>query len=115
MAVVDALRRLQSAEGWDKLPVHDWLAAVSVGVVDGEILLDLNYEEDSQAEVDMNVVMTGDGSVVEIQGTAEGRPFSQEQMHRLFDRASVGIAALIEHQQRLLGPLALSSSVGEEG
>ena len=93
IAMVDALNfcRLLDVEG-DTPVVRDWLAATSVGVINGEKLLDLSYEEDSIAEVDMNVVMTGRGGIIEIQGTAEGRPFTQSDMLELFNLASKGIS-----------------------
>ena len=76
------------------------IAAVSVGIVDGEPRLDLEYTEDSAADVDMNVVMTGDGRLVEVQATAEGEPFSRELMDQLIDLASDGIARIAEAQER---------------
>jgi ribonuclease PH len=76
------------------------VAAVSVGIVDGEPRLDLEYTEDSAADVDMNVVMTGDGRLVEVQATAEGEPFSRELMDQLIDLASDGIARIAEAQER---------------
>jgi ribonuclease PH len=76
------------------------VAAVSVGIVDGEPRLDLEYTEDSAADVDMNVVMTGDGRLVEVQATAEGEPFSRELMDQLIDLASDGIAQIAEAQER---------------
>lgn len=78
------------------------VAAVSVGVVDDEVRLDLPYEEDVRAEVDMNVVATRDGDLVEVQGTAEGRPFSQERHHDLVELALAGCRELFEHQQAAL-------------
>jgi ribonuclease PH len=80
----------------------DTVAAVSVGVVDGEARLDLSYEEDAAAEVDCNVVMTGSGALVEVQGTAEGAPFDREQLDRLLDLASGGIAELTKIQRDAL-------------
>lgn len=85
--------------GW---PVIDWLAAVSVGYVEGRPLLDLNYAEDSKAQVDMNVAMTGEGKFVELQGTAEGLPFSQSELDRLIALAKRGIERLIDLQRGLL-------------
>lgn len=104
IAMVDALNycRLLDAEG-DAPVVRDWLAATSVGVINGEKMLDLSYDEDSVAEVDMNVVMTGKGGIIEIQGTAEGRPFTQADMLELFGLASKGISDLISLQKSLLG------------
>lgn len=79
-------------------PMLSPVAAVSVGLVDGEPLLDLCYEEDSVADVDMNVVMNGDGDLIELQATAEGRPFSRDQMEELIDLAAGGISQLVEVQ-----------------
>ncbi len=80
-------------------PLRDHLAAVSVGIVDGVVLLDLPYEEDVAADVDFNVVMTGSGGLVEVQGTAEGRPFSRAQLDELLDVAGRGIAMLVAAQK----------------
>ncbi len=90
--------------GW---PVVDWLAATSVGIVGGSPMLDLTYEEDSKAEVDMNVVMTGDGRFVEIQGTAEQTPFSRGELDQLLALARRGIDAMIDRQREALAPHAL--------
>ena len=84
-------------------PIRDFVAAVSVGVVDGRLLLDLDYAEDSACDTDMNVVMTGAGGFVELQGTAEGEAFSQAEMTGLLDLAGKGIGGLIEAQRRALG------------
>ncbi len=105
IALVDALRDLKEKGRIEKLPVRDFLAAVSVGKVDGVLLLDLAYAEDSKAEVDMNVVMTGQGKYVEVQGTAEGDPFQKEELDGLLALASDGIRELIERQRSLLGEL----------
>ena len=86
-------------------PVRDHLAATSVGLVDRELLLDLNYSEDSRADVDMNVVMTGKGNFVEVQGTAEARPFSKDALLQMLDLASHGIEQIVEQQKELLGTL----------
>ena len=93
------LRDENKLRGW---PVIDWLAAVSVGYVEGRPLLDLNYAEDSKAQVDMNVAMTGEGKFVELQGTAEGLPFSQAELDRLIALAKRGIERLIDLQRGLL-------------
>jgi ribonuclease PH len=87
------------------IPVTDYLAAVSVGVINGEPLLDLEYAEDSRAEVDMNIVRTGSGRFIEIQGTAESKPFTYEQMDQMVKLASRGIERLVEQQRHLLGSL----------
>jgi len=106
VAVVDALAKARERGLIQTLPVTDFLAAVSVGIVNDCFLLDLSFDEDSKARVDMNVVMTGDGRIVEIQGTGEGAPFSQNEMARLFDLAREGIAYLVGVQKDALGPLA---------
>jgi ribonuclease PH len=98
VAVVLALRTLP-AEVLVRWPVREAVAAVSAGVVAGELVLDLTYEEDSQAAVDFNVVMTSSGRFVELQGTAEGEPFDRTVADRLIDLASAGIQQL--HQQQL--------------
>jgi len=83
-------------------PITDHCAAVSVGVVGGELLLDLPYEEDANADVDLNVVMTGSGGLVEVQGTAEGETFDRTQLDQLLDLASAGIESLIAAQRKAL-------------
>lgn len=102
IALVDALTKLKEEQKWPELPVIDWLAATSVGKVNGELLLDLCYREDSHAEVDMNVVMTGAGKFVEIQGTAESEPFTREEMDKLLKLAEKGISNLINMQRKVL-------------
>jgi ribonuclease PH len=82
--------------------VVDHLAAVSVGIVDGECRLDLPYEEDSRAEVDMNVVMSGEGRLVEVQGTAEGQPFAREQLDSMLDLAASGISEIVALQREMV-------------
>jgi ribonuclease PH len=84
------------------IPLLDSVAAISVGIVKDELLLDLAYEEDSHAQVDMNVVMTGSGKLVEVQATAEGRPFTENEMQSLLRLAAAGIHHLTEVQQELL-------------
>ncbi len=86
-----------------RIPLTDMVAAVSVGVVDGEVLLDLDYEEDSSAQVDMNVVMTGSGRFIEVQGTGERRTFSREEMSRMTRLAERGIGRLVFRQKEALG------------
>ena len=88
-------------------PVRDYVAATSVGVVDGEVLLDLNYEEDSRAEVDLNFVMTGGKRFVELQATAEQRPFDDAQLKKMMDLARKGIESLVAKQQAALNKLTL--------
>jgi ribonuclease PH len=94
-----ALAKLRAEERLRGWPVIDWLAAVSVGTVDGRAMLDLCYAEDSKAQVDMNVAMTGDGGFVEVQGTAEGAPFSRAELDRLLALAGDGIRSLIALQR----------------
>ena len=105
IALVDALDHLRRAADLPALPVRDFLAATSVGVVAGELLLDLRFEEDARAYVDMNVVMTGNGALVEVQGTGEGGPFSREQMDALLELARRGIMELVAAQREALGSL----------
>ncbi|HBE78344.1 MAG TPA: ribonuclease PH [Firmicutes bacterium] len=87
------------------LPLYDYLAATSVGIYDGVQLLDLCYAEDSKVSVDMNLVMTGAGKIVEVQGTAEGKPFSWDEMLDLMDLAKQGIDRLVQIQKEVLGPV----------
>jgi len=100
VALALALRRLVEFGALKSMPVRDYVAATSVGLVGGTPLLDLCYEEDSQADVDMNVVMTGAGRFVEVQATAEHRPFDDAQMADLLALARGGIAQLVELQKR---------------
>jgi len=102
IALVDALRHVKKQGMIASVPVEDHLAAVSVGIVDGKPMLDLCYTEDSSAEVDMNLVMTGKGGIVEIQGTAEGEPFSKTELAKLLALGEKGIKALIKKQIEVL-------------
>ena len=102
VALHDALTRLVNSGQIAENPLHDGLAAISVGIVDGGARLDLPYVEDSTAEVDFNVVMTGSGGFVEVQGTAEGEAFERSQLDELVDLASTGIAEIIAAQRALL-------------
>lgn len=99
VALHDACQLLVDRGEIAALPLFDSVAAVSVGIVKGELLLDLDYEEDARAEVDMNVVMTGSGQFVEVQGTAERNPFAREELDRLLQIASSGIALLTDAQR----------------
>jgi ribonuclease PH len=114
LALHDACSRLLADKAIVRHPLGERLAAVSVGVVDGVCLLDLDYSEDSRAEVDMNVVMTGGGRFVEVQGTAEGKPFSRKDLDELLGLAELGIGELVAAQDLLLAeppdprPLALA-------
>ncbi len=102
VALVDALRWIREKEDWKKLPLKSQIAAISVGKVDGRLLLDLCYSEDSTAEVDFNVIMNGRGEYVEVQGTGEGGVFSRDEMSGLIDLASRGIKRLMELQREVL-------------
>ena len=106
VALVLALGNLAQKEGWAELPVLDYVAAVSVGVVQGESVLDLRYAEDSIADVDMNVVMTGSGEFIEVQGTAEHVPFSKDRLAELLAMAEEGIHKLVAIEREALGDLA---------
>jgi ribonuclease PH len=99
VALHDACQTLVERKELEVLPFRDSVAAVSVGIVEGKLLLDLDYEEDARAEVDMNVVMTGRGRFVEIQGTAERAPFAQDELDRLVALATAGIARLAGAQR----------------
>lgn len=105
IALVDAARRLKGEGVIARFPVKDFISAISVGIVGGEVLLDLDYAEDSNADVDMNFVMTGSGGIVEVQGTAEAEPFSRDLLDRMIDTAARGISQLTEIQKELLGAL----------
>jgi ribonuclease PH len=102
VALTLALRQLVQFRALKTLPLRDYVAATSVGIVRGVPMLDLCYEEDSQADVDMNVVMTGGGKFVEVQATAEHTPFEDAQMASLIDLARVGIAELVEIQKQVV-------------
>ena len=102
VAMVDAFRKMIKDRLIEKVPTRDSVAAVSVGKVEGCILLDLNYEEDSRAEVDMNVVMTGKGEFVEVQGTAEASVFSKQEMDTLIRVAQKGVRELTRLQKKAL-------------
>ena len=103
VAVHDALSWMRGKGMIDALPVKDFVAAVSVGIYGGVPVLDLDYPEDSACQTDMNVVMTGAGRFVEVQGTAEGEPFARGELEQLLELAARGIAELITHQRRALG------------
>jgi len=99
VALCDAVSTMRRREMIRENPIIGQVAAVSVGLVDGKTLLDLCYREDAAADVDMNVVMTDDGRIIEVQGTAEGEPFSRKEMDRLMDLATHGIEALMAIQR----------------
>ncbi|MBN1871274.1 MAG: ribonuclease PH [Candidatus Omnitrophica bacterium] len=103
VALCDALKRLKKEGVFKKLPLSDYVAAVSIGIVNGAICLDLDYEEDSNAEVDMNVIMTGGGRFIEVQGTAEKEPFDKRKMDEMINLAKKGINQIIACQKKTLG------------
>jgi ribonuclease PH len=103
VALYDALRWMLEHDKVRTIPVFDAVAAISVGIVDGHEMLDLAYEEDSRASVDMNVVMTSKSQLIEVQGTAEGLPFSREQLNGLIDMAERGLTTLFAKQRESLG------------
>lgn len=102
VAMVLAMHRLVKEGKLAKVPVTDYIASVSAGIVNGEARVDLNYEEDSQAQVDLNLVMTGSGAFVEIQGTGEESPFSRDQLDQLLALSETAIRRLIVMQQQVL-------------
>ena len=102
IALADALYKIKKDGLIFKIPLKDFVAATSIGIIKDDFLLDLNFEEDSKADVDMNVVMTGNGEFIEVQGTAEGKAFSREQMDELMDLAKKGIGELIDIQKNFL-------------
>jgi ribonuclease PH len=103
VALVLALEKLREQRAFTKLPVTDYVAAISVGVVDAMPLLDLAYDEDSRAEVDMNIIKTSDGRFIELQGTAEQEPFSRTILDALLGLADRGVSMLIEKQREIVG------------
>ena len=105
VALVLALQKLRERDLLRTMPITDYVAATSVGIVDGTPMLDLAYTEDSSAEVDMNLVKTGGGLYIEVQGTAEALPFGRESLNQLLDLADGGIRQLIAIQKSLVGPL----------
>ncbi|MDQ0061245.1 ribonuclease PH [Paenibacillus harenae] len=106
IALAIAVHKLADNAKFDKYPITDFLGSVSVGVIQERALLDLNYEEDSKAKVDMNVVMTGSGKFVEVQGTGEESPFTREELNQLLALGEEGIGELIVKQKEVLGPIA---------
>jgi ribonuclease PH len=103
VATHDALRWLVAQRLIGELPLRDFVAAVSVGLHGGRVLVDLDYAEDSTCETDMNVVMTASGGLIEVQGTAEGAPFSQQDLDEMLAAARAAIALLVERQRAALG------------
>ena len=106
IALAEAARRWLDRGIMNSDPIKDSVAAVSIGIVDGKILLDLCYAEDSKADVDMNFVMTGSGKFIEVQGTAESAPFTRKQMERMAEIAQGGIKELMKAQKKVIAGLA---------
>lgn len=121
VALAEALYGLKAKGLLETLPLIDYLSAVSVGLIGGQPLLDLSFEEDSTAEVDMNVVMTAGGKLVEVQGSAEGEPFSRVEHDRLLDLAESGVIQISASQKEVLGAeintfiAGLNKDAGEDG
>jgi ribonuclease PH len=105
VALALALETLRKRDVMTDIPLLDYVAATSVGIVDGEPLLDLAYDDDSRADVDMNIVKTGNGRFVEVQGTAEAMPFGRDALIALLDLADLGIRQLVEKQRAIVGHL----------
>jgi ribonuclease PH len=108
VALALACEKMRSRDMIRAIPLSDYVAATSVGIVDGEALLDLAYDDDSRAEVDMNIVKTGGGRFVEVQGTAEAMPFGRDALLNLLDLADHGIKQLVELQRAIVGHLVKS-------
>jgi ribonuclease PH len=105
VALVEAVRAWLNRGVLNVDPIKDSVAAVSIGIVEGKILLDLSYGEDSKADVDMNFVMTGKGKFIEVQGTAESAPFTRRQMERMAELAQTGIKELLKTQKKIIATL----------
>lgn len=105
VALALALEKMRERDAIRTIPLLDYVAATSVGIVDGEPLLDLAYDDDSRADVDMNIVKTGDGRFIEVQGTAEADPFGRDALMSLLDLADLGIRQLVEKQRAIVGHL----------
>jgi len=105
VALVEALAKLRATNALRKNPLTDAVAAISVGVVGGMEILDLCAEEDNKAGVDMNVIATGSGKYIEVQGTAEGQPYDRARLNRMLDVAQIGLDVLLKKQQEAIGDL----------
>ena len=105
IAMIDAFRSLKEEGIVEKVPVRDFVSAISTGIVRGNVLLDLDYKEDSTADVDMNFVMTGSGRFIEVQGTAEQTPFDRDQFNEMADVATKGISGLTKKQVEIFGDI----------
>lgn len=102
VALAEALKKIRKDGLIKNIPLTDYVASVSVGIVNGKTMLDLVYEEDSKAEVDMNIVMTGNGKLIEVQGTAEGKPFTKTDLDNMLEVAKDGIEKLVKKQKQIL-------------
>ena len=105
VALADLFKRMKQDKIIKEIPISDFVSAISVGIVNNQILLDLEYEEDSKADVDMNFVMTGSGLFIEVQGTAENVPFNKEQLNKMTELASSGVQKIIALQKEIVGDL----------
>ena len=105
IALVELFKKMKREERIKEIPLRDYVSAVSVGIIENQILLDLEYEEDSKADVDMNFVMTGSGRFIEVQGTAERAPFNKEQLDEMAALAARGVAQIIALQKKIVGNL----------
>jgi ribonuclease PH len=114
VALHDACERLVQEGRIPVNPLQTECAAISVGIIDGDARLDLPYEEDATADVDFNVIMTGDGGLIEVQGTAEGRTFSRAQLDELLDLAEAGIAEIVDAQRAVLAAPPEPRSTGRD-
>jgi len=105
IAMIDAFQYLKAEKKIEDIPVKNYMGAISAGIVNGEMLLDLEFKEDRQAQVDMNMVMTERGEVIEIQGTAEGKPFSMRNLNQLIKLAENGIQQVVEKEKEVIGDI----------
>jgi ribonuclease PH len=105
IALVELFKKMKREESIKEIPLRDYVSAVSVGIIENQILLDLEYEEDSKADVDMNFVMTGSGRFIEVQGTAERASFNKEQLDEMAALAARGVAQIIALQKKIVGNL----------
>lgn len=113
IALWDACKWLQDCGAIKKIPIETNAAAISVGIVEGSPLLDLSYEEDSKADVDMNIIMTGDGRFIELQGTAEESPFSKSELDQMIEFGTSGIGDLVQLQNQLIDEGLDEASIGD--
>lgn len=103
VALVDLFKQMQQDGIIERIPIKDFVSAISVGIVDNEVVIDLEYEEDSRADVDMNFIMTGSGLFIEVQGTAEQQPFNKEQLEKMTELAASGIRKITAKQKEITG------------